>query len=41
MTQIEEKVIDSTLQFSALITASSGELQTLFDFIALEASERF
>lgn len=40
MTQIEEKVIDSTFQFSAPVTAKSPELQALFDFIALGASER-
>lgn len=40
MTQIEEKVLDSTFQFSAPLTASSWELQTLFDFIALGAADR-
>ncbi|MBD2165960.1 acyl-CoA dehydrogenase family protein [Calothrix membranacea FACHB-236] len=40
MTQIEEKALDSTFNFSAPVTASSPELQTLFDFIALGASER-
>ncbi|MEH2283884.1 MAG: acyl-CoA dehydrogenase family protein [Nostoc sp.] len=40
MTQIEEKVIDSTFQFSAPVTAKSPELQALFDFIVLGASER-
>ncbi|WP_242045780.1 MULTISPECIES: acyl-CoA dehydrogenase family protein [unclassified Calothrix] len=40
MTQIEEKVIDSTLQFSAAVTPNSPELQTLLDYIALGASER-
>ncbi|MBD2214948.1 acyl-CoA dehydrogenase family protein [Nostoc linckia FACHB-104] len=32
--------LDSTFNFSAPVTASSPELQTLFDFIALGASER-
>ncbi|MBN3960884.1 acyl-CoA dehydrogenase family protein [Nostoc sp. NMS8] len=40
MTQIEEKVIDSTFQFSTPVTPKSAELQSLFDFIALGASER-
>ncbi|MHC5857985.1 acyl-CoA dehydrogenase family protein [Nostoc sp.] len=40
MTQIEEKVIDSTFQFSTPVTPNSPELQSLFDFIALGASER-
>ncbi|MEH2420486.1 MAG: acyl-CoA dehydrogenase family protein [Nostoc sp.] len=40
MTHIEEKVIDFTFQFSAPVTAKSPELQALFDFIALGASER-
>ncbi|MEH1821835.1 MAG: acyl-CoA dehydrogenase family protein [Nostoc sp.] len=40
MIKIEEKVLDSTFQFSAPVTANSPELQTLFDFIALGASER-
>ncbi|MHC5774466.1 acyl-CoA dehydrogenase family protein [Nostoc sp.] len=40
MTQIEEKVIDSTFEFSSPVTAKSPELQALFDFIALGASER-
>ncbi|ABA19730.1 putative acyl-CoA dehydrogenase [Trichormus variabilis ATCC 29413] len=40
MTQIEEKVIDSTFKFSSPVTPKSPELQALFDFIALGASER-
>ncbi|MBD2611316.1 MAG: acyl-CoA dehydrogenase [Nostoc sp. GBBB01] len=40
MTQIEEKVINSTFKFSFPVTANSPELQALFDFIALGASER-
>ncbi|WP_096595170.1 acyl-CoA dehydrogenase family protein [Calothrix sp. NIES-2098] len=40
MTQIEEKLIDSTLQFAAAVTPNSPELQTLLDYIALGASER-
>ncbi|WP_427162552.1 acyl-CoA dehydrogenase family protein [Aliinostoc sp. HNIBRCY26] len=40
MTQIEEKVIDSTFRFSSPVTPKSPELQALFDFIALGASER-
>ncbi|QLE40305.1 acyl-CoA dehydrogenase [Nostoc sp. C052] len=40
MIKIEEKVLDSTFQFSAPVTANSPELQTLFDFIALGAAER-
>jgi alkylation response protein AidB-like acyl-CoA dehydrogenase len=40
MTQIEEKVIDSTFQFSTPITAKSPQLQALFDYIALGASDR-
>ncbi|MEH1910742.1 MAG: acyl-CoA dehydrogenase family protein [Nostoc sp.] len=40
MTQIEEKVIDSTFEFSSPVTGKSPELQALFDFIALGASER-
>ncbi|MDZ8189289.1 MAG: acyl-CoA dehydrogenase family protein [Nostoc sp. ChiSLP02] len=40
MTQIEEKALDSTFHFSAPVKANSPELQTLFDFIALGASER-
>ena len=40
MTQIKEKVLDSAFQFSAPVTANSPELQKLFDFIALGASER-
>ncbi|PHJ69268.1 acyl-CoA dehydrogenase [Nostoc linckia z18] len=40
MTQIEEKVINSTFKFSSPVTANSPELQALFDFIALGASER-
>jgi alkylation response protein AidB-like acyl-CoA dehydrogenase len=40
MTQIEEKVIDSTFQFFAPVTAKSPELQALFDFIGLGASDR-
>lgn len=40
MSPIAEKISDSTLQFSTPITASSPELQRLFDFIALGAAER-
>ncbi|MCF4969918.1 acyl-CoA dehydrogenase family protein [Nostoc sp. CMAA1605] len=40
MTQIEEKVIDSTFKFLSPVTPQSPELQALFDFIALGASER-
>ncbi|MEH2107648.1 acyl-CoA dehydrogenase family protein [Nostoc sp.] len=40
MTQIVEKVADTTIKFSAPVTANSPELQKLFDFIALGASER-
>ncbi|MBD3885637.1 acyl-CoA dehydrogenase family protein [Phormidium tenue FACHB-886] len=40
MSPIAEKNLDSTLQFSIPITASSPELQQLFDFIALGAAER-
>lgn len=40
MTQIKEKVLDSTFQFPAPVTANSPELQKLFDFIAVGASER-
>ncbi|MGF1986424.1 MAG: acyl-CoA dehydrogenase family protein [Nostoc sp. ZfuVER08] len=40
MTQIEEKVINSTFKFSSPVTTNSAELQALFDFIALGASER-
>ncbi|MEH1850657.1 MAG: acyl-CoA dehydrogenase family protein [Nostoc sp.] len=40
MIKIEEKVLDSTFEFSAPVTANSPELQTLFDFIALGSAER-
>ncbi|HEY9621786.1 MAG TPA: acyl-CoA dehydrogenase family protein [Crinalium sp.] len=40
MTQIAEKPLTPTFQFSTPITASSPELQTLFDYIALGAAER-
>ncbi|OUL34059.1 acyl-CoA dehydrogenase [Nostoc sp. T09] len=40
MTQIEEKALDSSFEFSAPVTANSPELQTLLDFIALGATER-
>ena len=40
MTQIVEKVADNTIKFSAPVTPNSSELQKLFDFIALGASER-
>lgn len=40
MTQIVEKVADTTIKFSAPVTPNSSELQKLFDFIALGASER-
>ncbi|BAY60481.1 putative acyl-CoA dehydrogenase [Calothrix brevissima NIES-22] len=40
MIKSPEKVLDTTIQFSAPVTANSPELQTLLDFIALGASER-
>lgn len=40
MTQLEEKIIDSAFKFSSPVTTNSPELQALFDFIALGASER-
>ncbi|MDM9384086.1 acyl-CoA dehydrogenase family protein [Chlorogloeopsis sp. ULAP01] len=40
MIKSPEKLADSTIQFSAPVTAHSPELQQLFDFIALGASER-
>jgi alkylation response protein AidB-like acyl-CoA dehydrogenase len=40
MNQTAEKALDFTLQFSSPVTASSPELQQLFDFIALGASDR-
>ncbi|MEH2247595.1 hypothetical protein [Nostoc sp.] len=40
MTQIEEKVLDSTFEFSAPVTPSSPQLQTLFDFIAVDKAVR-
>jgi alkylation response protein AidB-like acyl-CoA dehydrogenase len=40
MTQIAEKTLDSTFQFSIPVTAKAPELQKLFDFIALGAAER-
>lgn len=40
MTQTAEKVLDSTFHFPTPITASSPELQKLFDYIALGAAER-
>lgn len=40
MSQIAEKILDPTFQFSTPITANSPELQQLFDFIALGAADR-
>ncbi|MCP6757983.1 MAG: hypothetical protein NHB32_04205 [Fischerella sp. CENA71] len=40
MTQIEQKVLDPTIQFLVPVKANSPELQTLFDFIALGANDR-
>ncbi|MBD2471399.1 acyl-CoA dehydrogenase family protein [Nostoc sp. FACHB-145] len=40
MTQILEKVTNTTFDFSTPVTANSPELQKLIDFIALGASER-
>lgn len=40
MIKSPEKVLASTIEFSAPVTANSPELQALFDFIALGASER-
>ncbi|MHC5671411.1 acyl-CoA dehydrogenase family protein [Nostoc sp.] len=40
MIKSPEKFVDRTIQFSAPVTANSPELQTLFDFIALGASDR-
>lgn len=40
MIKSPEKLADTTIQFSASVRANSPELQQLFDFIALGASER-
>ncbi|MEH2334854.1 acyl-CoA dehydrogenase [Nostoc sp.] len=40
MNKIAEKVLDSTTEFSTPVTANSPELQQLFDFIALGATDR-
>ncbi|MEH1949453.1 MAG: acyl-CoA dehydrogenase family protein, partial [Nostoc sp.] len=40
MIKSPEKLADTTIQFSAPVRANSSELQQLFDFIALGASER-
>lgn len=40
MIKTSEKLADTTIQFSAPVRANSPELQQLFDFIALGASER-
>ncbi|MEH2119230.1 acyl-CoA dehydrogenase family protein [Nostoc sp.] len=40
MIKSPEKLTDTTIQFSAPVRANSPELQQLFDFIALGASER-
>ncbi|MEH2039970.1 acyl-CoA dehydrogenase family protein [Nostoc sp.] len=40
MIKSSEKLADTTIQFSARVRANSPELQQLFDFIALGASER-
>ncbi|AFY31753.1 acyl-CoA dehydrogenase family protein [Calothrix sp. PCC 7507] len=40
MIKSPEKLADPTIQFSAPVTANSPELQQLFDFIALGASQR-
>ncbi|MBW4444641.1 MAG: hypothetical protein KME10_26245 [Plectolyngbya sp. WJT66-NPBG17] len=40
MSQLAEKILDPTFQFPTQVTASSPELQKLFDYIALGAAER-
>lgn len=40
MNKIAQKVLETTVEFSAPVTANSPELQQLFDFIALGAAER-
>ena len=40
MVTSQERVSDTPIQFSTPVTASSPELQTLFDRIALGAAER-
>lgn len=40
MVTSQERVSDTTIQFSTPVTASSPELQALFDFIALGAAKR-
>ncbi|WP_277883187.1 hypothetical protein [Nostoc sp. FACHB-145] len=41
MTESLEKLADNTFEFTAPVTANSPELQQLFDFIALGASDAF
>ena len=40
MSQIAQKILDSTFKFPTPVTASSPELQQLLDYIALGAAER-
>lgn len=40
MNKIAEKVLDFTTEFSTPVTANFPELQQLFDFIVLGATDR-